>query len=81
MVVRAIFVSAGVGLVAWAGVSWLDGFPGLAVGLAGSVVAFAALATTLRIVPSDDARWAEQSFGDRIGRVVRFFSFSPPGGN
>jgi hypothetical protein len=70
-----------VGLAGWASVNWLDGFPGLAVGLAASVVAFAALATTLRIVPSDDARWAEQSFGDRVGRVVRYFSLTPAGGD
>ena len=81
MVVRAVLASAGVGLAGWASVNWLDGFPGLAVGLAASVVAFAALATTLRIVPSDDARWAEQSFGDRVGRVVRYFSLTPAGGD
>jgi O-antigen/teichoic acid export membrane protein len=81
MVVRVVLVSAGVGLVGWAAITWLDGIPGLAVGLAASVVAFAALATTLRIVPSDDARWAEQSFGARVGRVVRYFSFTPPGGD
>jgi O-antigen/teichoic acid export membrane protein len=74
MVVRALVASVCVGLVGWACVIWLDGFPGLAVGLVASIVAFAALATTLRILPSDDARWAEQAFGDRVGGLVRLIS-------
>jgi O-antigen/teichoic acid export membrane protein len=74
LVVRAALVSAGVGLAGWAAVSWLDGFPGLVAGLAASVVAFAALAVTLRLVPSDDADWAEHSFGGRIGRLARWFA-------
>jgi hypothetical protein len=78
MVVRALLASAGVGLTGWATVSWIDGFSGLAVGLLASIVAFAALATTLRIVPADDASWAEQSFGTRVGRLVR--SLAPAGG-
>jgi O-antigen/teichoic acid export membrane protein len=80
MVVRAALTSAGVGLAGWATISWLDGFPGLAAGLAVSVIAFAALATTLRIIPADDASWAEQSFGTRVGRFVRYFSLAPAGG-
>jgi hypothetical protein len=60
-------------------VSWLDGSTGLAVGAVASVVAFAALATTLRIVPADDASWAEQAFGGRIGQLARFLSFTPAG--
>jgi O-antigen/teichoic acid export membrane protein len=74
MVVRAVLTSAGVGLVGWATVSWLDGFTGLAAGAAASLVAFAALATTLRIVAPDDARWAEQAFGGRVGRLARMCS-------
>jgi O-antigen/teichoic acid export membrane protein len=80
MVVRASLASAGVGLAGWGAVTWLDGFPGLAVGFAASILAFAALATILRIVPSDDARWAEESAGRRVGRLVRFFSLAPEGG-
>jgi len=80
MVVRAFLVSAGVGLAGWAAVSRLDGFPGLAVGLAASTVAFVALATIVKIVPSDDARWAEEAFGGRLGRLVRLFSLAPEGG-
>jgi O-antigen/teichoic acid export membrane protein len=78
MLVRTLIASVGVGFAGWACVSRLDGFPGLAVGALASLVAFVALATTLQIVPTDDARWAEQAFGGWIGRLAR--SFAPAGG-
>ncbi len=80
--VRAVTLSVGVGLAGWGGVEWIEGFPGLAAGAAASLAAFAVLAPTLRIVAADDARWAEQSFGRRVGRLVRLVSSGslPPAG-
>jgi O-antigen/teichoic acid export membrane protein len=77
MVVRAAAASAGAGIAAWAVVSSLDGFPGLALGGAAALVAFAALAPSLRIVAADDARWAEQAFGGRVGRIARLCAANP----
>jgi O-antigen/teichoic acid export membrane protein len=71
VLLRTLALSLGVGISGWAAVTWIDGFAGVALGAAASVAVFAALAPTLRIVASEDARWAEQAFGARVGRIAR----------
>ena len=71
LVLRIAAVSVGVGLAGWGSVNWVDGFPGVALGAVASVAVFALLASALGIVAAEDASWAEQAFGGRIGRLVR----------
>jgi O-antigen/teichoic acid export membrane protein len=69
---RALVMSAAIGLAGWASVTWIDGFTGVAVGAVASMGVLALLAPTLGVVPADDARWAEDAFGGRVGRLARF---------
>jgi O-antigen/teichoic acid export membrane protein len=71
LVLRIAAVSAGVGLAGWGLVNWVDGFPGVALGAVASIAVFAVLASALGIVADEDATWAEQALGERIGRLVR----------
>jgi O-antigen/teichoic acid export membrane protein len=73
---RVLVMSGGIGLAGWAGIHWVDGFPGIAVGAVASLGALALLAPTLGVVPADDARWAEDAFGGRVGRIARLCAAS-----
>lgn len=67
---RAALASGGAGLAGWAGVWLVDGIAGLALGSLLAACALVLLATTLRIVPADDAAWLEAAAGSRLGGLV-----------
>jgi O-antigen/teichoic acid export membrane protein len=69
-IMRGLLAAAWAGLAAWGGLEVLGNEAGLIVGLAAAVVVFGALATAFRIIPADDARWLEESFGSRLGGAV-----------
>jgi O-antigen/teichoic acid export membrane protein len=67
---RGAVAAAAAGLAGWAGVSVLDGAPGLVLGAILAFVSFAALAIALKILPKDDAAWLNEAAGRRLGGFV-----------
>lgn len=72
-IVRGAAASAGAGAAAWAVQNWVAGAPGLAAGAVAFVVAFAALAPVLRIVPRQDLGWLLGALGPRSPAWSRSF--------
>lgn len=56
-ILRSAAASVGAGAAAWAVQDWVAGAPGLVAGAGAFVIAFAALAPLLRVVPRQDADW------------------------
>jgi len=58
------------GAAAFGAVALLGGVVGVAVGLLAGAILFTGLAAAFRILPADDAAWAEQAIGGRLGAFV-----------
>jgi O-antigen/teichoic acid export membrane protein len=75
-VLRMATASCVSGLTAWLVLSALGGWPGLIVGSISGVAAFAALGTTIGVLPRADAEWIEAEFGSVMRGFVGFTSRS-----
>jgi O-antigen/teichoic acid export membrane protein len=69
-VVKVAAASCGGGAVAVGAVAVLGGLPGLLVGLAAGALVFIGLASALRALPAEDARWIDEVAGGRLGGLV-----------
>jgi O-antigen/teichoic acid export membrane protein len=75
---RAAIAAAVAGITSWGVVASLGGVLGVVAGIVVAVAAFVACARLLRILPQEDARWVEASFGGllggRIGGAARWIA-------
>ena len=66
------------GAAAWAVLEVVGGAPGVVAGLVVGVLAYVATALRFRILPRDDARWIDETFGSliggRVGAVARLLA-------
>jgi O-antigen/teichoic acid export membrane protein len=79
---RALAVSAAAAAAGWATLGPLPDAVGVVVGSVVAIAVFVLLAAVLKILPADDARWIDESFGRRlgglVGRLARLWSEDAP---